>query len=475
MSTEAIAVTRKTKSDAGTPKAAPARLSAFQLSAFAAPGILAGIITGPAASVLPTLYAERYALNMAAIGSILAIARIFDAVIDPIIGHLSDITRSPLGNRKPWIIAGAILSTIAVYELYVPGANGGTTWFLVWTLVVYFAWTLKDIPMNAWAFELSRDPKERARIFGYRVLAMYAAGIIYAILPQMVPASGGQMNFAVLKVLSVGAIIALPLATFASVYFVPRGEVVQKEGIPKIRELFRAIRNNRPFLMILGIYFCAGLCAGMNGTLAFVYFKDYLGLGAAFTAVTLPALVVGPLMTPVWVRIARQFEMLKTAVAVFIIYLVIMACGFFIVPGPAALWLYIAYTVVLVGLYPALTIVMPAIQGNAIDYDEWKTGSNKSGLYSSFLTFLTKVNVAVGTAAGFSLVAAFGYRIGAPHNTEFANIGLRLAETVIPALIMVPAVWLTLKFPIAGRRHEIIQKRLRARARRANPAAIGEN
>ena len=407
---------------------------------------------------------------MAAIGSILAVARIFDAVIDPVIGHLSDITRSPIGRRKPWLIAGSALSTVALYELYVPGANGGATWFLAWMLIITFAWTLSEIPFNAWSLELSRDTKERARIFGYRVFTTYLAGIIYALLPQMVPGSGGEMNFAVLKVLSIGVIVALPLATFAAVYFVPTGATLQRET-PKIRELYRSIRGNKPYLMILGIYLCVGLAAGMNGVLSFIYFKDFLGLGAAFTIVTLPPLIVGPLMTPVWVRILRHFDMMQTAAIAFLVYLVIMGSAYFIVPGPAALWAYVANSVALLAFYPVLTIAMPAIQGIAIDYDEWKTGKNRSGQYSSFLVFLTKINGAVGSALGFTLVGVFGYRLGAVHNSDFANIGLRLTYSVIPAAIVLPAVWLTWKFPIAGRRHDIIQKRLLARTHRANAVA----
>ncbi len=470
MSAGTVAVTSgAARRDGGAQRASPAKLTVLQLSAIAAPGILSGVMHGPAASVLPTLYAERFGLNMALLGSILLIARIFDAVIDPVIGHLSDITRSPLGSRKPWLIAGAALSTVALYALYVPGSYGGATWFLVWSLVIAFAWTLSEIPFNAWSLELSRDTNERARIFGYRVFATYLAGILYALLPLIVPGSGGQMNFAVLKVLSIGVVVTLPLATFAAVYFVPRGDIIAREP-PKIRELYGSIRGNKPYLMILGIYLCVGLAAGMNGVLSFVYFKDFLGLGAAFTIVTLPPLIIGPLMTPVWVRVLRRVEMLRAAAVVFFVYLLIMASAYFIVPGPAALWAYIANTTALVALYPVLTIAMPAIQGNAIDYDEWKTGKNRSGQYSSFLVFLTKINAAIGTALGFGLVGAFGYHLGAAHNTALANIGLRLTYSVIPAAIVMPAVWLTLKFPIAGKRHEIIQRRLLARSRRAAAA-----
>ncbi len=160
--------------------------------------------------------------------------------------------------------------------------------------------------------------------------------------------------------------------------------------------------------------------------------------------------------------------MLKATAVVFAIYLVIMAFGFFVVPGPYALWIYMGYTLLNTALYPVLALTMPTILGNAIDYDEWKTGKNRSGQYYAFLVLIQKANTAVGSAAGFALVAAFGYQIGAAHNGELATLGLRLSYSVIPALIVVPAIWWTWKFPIAGKRHDAIQKRLVARARRTS-------
>ncbi len=271
MSTEAAMTEPVLLSGQTGGKTVPAgKLSVVQLSALAAPGILSAVMQGPMASVLPTLYAQRFGLNMAVIGSILLVSRIFDAVIDPVIGYLSDITRSPIGSRKPWLIAGSALATIALYKLYVPGGSAGANYFLGWSLAIFFAWTLSEIPFNAWTLELSRDTNERARIFGYRTFAVYIGGIIIAVAPELVPGSGGQMTFGVLKALSVGVILAIPLATAACVYFVPRGEV-SETARPHILELYRSIRGNIPFLTIIGtISVSAWQAASMVSCLSYI-------------------------------------------------------------------------------------------------------------------------------------------------------------------------------------------------------------
>lgn len=435
------------------------------LAIFALPSLLGATLQSILGGILPTLYAEKFAINMVALGGVLLASRVFDAVIDPTIGYLSDITRSPWGPRKPWLIVGSLIAAGAVRMLCAPGDQGDATQFLIWSLVLYFGWSLLEIPYSAWSLEAGRDPIERNRIFSFRIFALYAGGVVIALMPQLVPGAGGKMTFAVLDIFSLGFLVLFPLFTLLTCWVVPRGPI-QSEKTPKLSSLWGSVRRNGPFKTILVMYVCIGVAGGVSGALAFVFLTQYLKLADRFTQVTIPYLLIGPLLTPVWSRILSAFDLRRVTTVIFTVYTGVMASGIFITPGPDAFWGYIAYTMGLAGLYPALSLSMPVLLGDAVDYDELMSGSNRSGQYYSFLVLIQKGTMALGGPLGFLIAGAFGFTLGKP-NSDLAILGMRLSCTALPALMVVPALFLLWTFPLDSRRRSIIERRLKQRSERA--------
>src|SRR3954469_11681804 len=93
------------------------RLTSLESTLYAAPWCAYAFIMLPLGVVLPTFYAETTLATMAAIGIVTGICRLFDAITDPVIGYLSDRTHSALGARKPWIIAGSVITCAAIFFL----------------------------------------------------------------------------------------------------------------------------------------------------------------------------------------------------------------------------------------------------------------------------------------------------------------------------------------------------------------------
>ena len=159
--------------------------------------MVSAIMHGPIVGIVPALYATEFGLDLALIGTVLLLARVFDAVTDPMIGYLSDRTTSPYGKRKPWIVGGAILTAISIYFLYTPGESATMMYFLSFSILLYLAWTLMEIPYTAWLLEMSRETEQRTRLNAARIFALLAGGIFFYMAPQIVPESGGRMDFEV--------------------------------------------------------------------------------------------------------------------------------------------------------------------------------------------------------------------------------------------------------------------------------------
>ena len=100
---------------------APTSWQLIRFSAIAVP--VAGAMM-PVAVYLPPIFARDFGLSLGTIGLIFLLGRLWDAIADPLIGSLSDQTRTRFGRRKPWIAAGGIVFTISAFFLFFPVAEG---------------------------------------------------------------------------------------------------------------------------------------------------------------------------------------------------------------------------------------------------------------------------------------------------------------------------------------------------------------
>ena len=164
------------------------RLSVWSLLAFSSPGIPATLLIAPVFGILPSYYALHTKVTLAEVGAAFLLARIIDAIIDPLVGTLSDRTNSRLGARLPWMIVGAILAIPSAYFFFMPPVNAGALYFFFASFLTMAAWSLLAIPHGAWAAELSDDYDERSRIFSYKqVLATIGGYSLFFIPPALAP------------------------------------------------------------------------------------------------------------------------------------------------------------------------------------------------------------------------------------------------------------------------------------------------
>ena len=124
----------------------PARYSRGQLLAYGLPGLPLAGLGVPLFIFLPAFYAQNRGLSLEAVGFALLLARLWDAVSDPLIGMLSDRIETRFGRRKPWLFAGTPITSLAVYMLFVPPEGAGTLHLFGWSALLYLGWTMCNCP-----------------------------------------------------------------------------------------------------------------------------------------------------------------------------------------------------------------------------------------------------------------------------------------------------------------------------------------
>ena len=138
-------------------------------------------------NVLFSLAIPIYCIGMGVspflIGIALAIPRLWDAVTDPVMGNISDNTRSRFGRRKPYIICGAIVASLLFCVIWHPPAflneMGLFIFFTIVSISFFTAYTVFGVPWNALGFELTTDYNERTKVMAYKgFLASIACAVI---------------------------------------------------------------------------------------------------------------------------------------------------------------------------------------------------------------------------------------------------------------------------------------------------------
>ena len=132
-------------------------LSRTTIYAHGTMGLPLAVIGYPLAIWIPAHYSGGLGISLAAVGTILMLARLTDVISDPIIGEISDRWRTPFGRRKPWLFIGVPVMMIGVYNLFIPDEGVGLVYFLIWLAIFFLGSTMIALPLRAWGAELSPE------------------------------------------------------------------------------------------------------------------------------------------------------------------------------------------------------------------------------------------------------------------------------------------------------------------------------
>ncbi len=417
-------------------------------------------------------------------GAVLMVGKAWDAINDPLVGWLSDRTQSRLGRRLPWMIWGAapFALTFALHWL-VPG---GDRWFKFGFYVVVSVlfnnfFTAVNLPYTALGAELTQNYDERTQLTGFRFTFSIGGSILSLVLAQVIfaafqPAAGSCQNDALPYTVLGGVCGLLSLLTTAWCVLGIRQRVWHLEArrqeqpveapLP-IAAQVRAVLRNRPFLFVIGIYFCSWLSVQVTAAVIPYFVTNWMGLPEQdFINVTLAVQGTALLLLFGWSQVSARLGKRFAYFAGAGLWLVAQGGLFFLQPGQVV-WLYILAVMAGAGVSVAYLIPWSMVP-DTIELDELETGQRREGIFYAFMVLLQKVGLAIALfALGLGLEAAgFAERVPCqplPVQPDSALQAIRWAIGPLPALALIGSLILTYFYPIDREFHQALCQKLAER------------
>ncbi|MBV1879871.1 MAG: MFS transporter [Pseudomonadales bacterium] len=451
--------------------------------------------------VLP--YYAELGISLYAMSLIIFCARLSDAFTDPLIGVLSDRTKSRWGRRKPWLVGGAPLVMLSMYMLFIPPDNPSIWYFSSWIALLYLGFTIIDLPYFAWGAELSTDYKERTHITGRREQFHFTGNVIFNLLPisaaliiyfaatesfdfsamadnfshqfhEIMKTRAGHIDV-ILEWIANLVLVAIPLTIGLAVYFVPEKEqMVIPRRKPTFLASLRVVRRNGPYIRLIICYAVSTLATAMTAAMSYFFCKHVIQTAELYPLFLFAYYMSTILGLPLWMRLANRLGKHRA----FIIAIFWYAFWASWIPFlPSGNFMFFLIIMCLKGSATGAFYALPAaMAADAVDIDSARTGEQRAGLYFSVWSMFKKGAYATGGAIGLALLAFFGFNpsadvalAGTPlGNSETSLIWLAVLYSIVPAmikLIALPFIW---NYPLTEARQQKIRARIERRGKLVN-------
>jgi len=420
--------------------------------------------------------------------------RIFDSITDPIMGFISDNTKSKWGRRRQYVLIGALImgvSFIIMWQLFLDnGVDYNFVYFLMWSLVFYLGLTIFGVPYVAMGYEMSDDFHERTHIMA---VAQWIGQWAWVIAPWfwvvMYDPSWFESAEVAVRELAVWVGIVCMIFAIIPAIFIKSESTLDKNYTPltlkniggsfkEIGTSFVEASRSKPFRKLCVSTFF--IFNAFNTVAGFTFFiiVYYLFNGNTGDAGIWPTLfgscgalvttfLVIPIVTYMSKKVGKKKAFLISQSISIIGYIMFW---FLFVPGKPYMFLF-ALPFFSFGIGGLFTLMM-SMTADVIDLDELQTGKRREGVFGAIYWWMVKFGFAIAGGLTGTILTLVGFTSGAESQPENAIIGLRLFFTGFPILGTLIAIYVMWDYDITEEKANEISEAL---AKRKSQQTIKSN
>lgn len=413
---------------------------------------------------LTFFYTDVYGLSAAAVAGLFLVARLIDAVTDPLMGYIADHTRSRWGRFRPYLLFGAIpLGLITVATFTIPDFDD--TGKLIWAYVTYtlfgLIYTLVTIPYAGMTSLLTEDYGERATLSTFRMAGAFSGALVVVtcMLPLVAYFGGGalggyQVTMIIMAILSTGLIWVCFLGTKE------RNELVRDQGRVSIENALKVLVNNPPLWIVISLFILGMLAFTFRQATAPYYLEYVVGrpdLITPFLIATLCIMFVGLACVPTLVnRLGKQVSIQVGAVVA-----MFGSLGLFFNPPENVVLVFVWGCVMALGGTP-IAVLGWAMIPDTVEYAQHKHGIRADGIILSTASFFQKVGKVVAGVAIPAILAFTGY---VAHEVQSAASiqGIIVSVAAVPFVVNLLLLLICMTYKLDAAEHSALVDEIKER------------
>lgn len=455
-------------SQAVAPDTGLAELPLRLLIAYALPSVTLSFLFVPLVAMLPAFYASELGMSLTVVGSVLLASRVADLVLDPLIGKLSDDTRSRWGRRRPWMVAGTPVLMVGAALVFMPVEIGlSPAWYLLLaSFTIYLGGSLLGLSYSAWGAEVVSRYHGRTKVAGAREIAAVLGIVIASAVPAVTAIYGHGVDRFTMSVMGWMIIAITPLSVLVTIRYVPEPRVTETKKANWFRQLLGLWDNKAFRLLCIGFFILSIGSSVATSTLIF-FITHYLGQPEVIGPVLIGSFASVMCAVPVWVWISRRIGKHRAASISLVLAVAINTLvAASLMPGDG--WLFVG-SMAVAGAASAGFLTLPlGMMGDVIDYDTLKTAGSRGGLYFGIWSFAQKASPALAVGITLPFLAWVGFDPAAKGDGEGLQ-ALRYVYALGSTPFFLIGAILLWVFPLDARRCGIIRRRIDARTARMRP------
>ena len=386
-------------------------------------------------------YTDIYGLSPAIAGLIIFIGSIWDAIMDPLVGIVSDRTNTRWGKFRPYLLFGAIpYAILAVLAFTTPNFSptGKIVYAMVTCLLLRTAYAFVNLPYSSLGAVMTNDSYERAGLNTYRFIAAYVGQfIVTGAALYLVDYFGSwgetQVNQAQGYQYTVALFAVVSLILFTITFITTKERVpAPKKQDNSIAKDFKYLFMNKAWIILTIVGIISFIMFAMQNAAIAYYFKYYIKDAQnvqLFNILGTVALIVAlPFSKPLAKRFGNKNVYIFSSIISGIFFTLIY------VAGDNLTWIYIFNILAKMAYAPAVPLLWTMLADTA-DFGEWKLGRRTTGLCFSASVLAQKLGWAIGAATAGWILSVSAFIPNANVEPTSAITGIRMLVSVIPGVL----------------------------------------
>jgi glycoside/pentoside/hexuronide:cation symporter, GPH family len=409
-------------------------------------------------------YTDVMGLAAGAVGTMMLVTKLVDAVADPFMGAIADRTRTRWGRFRPWMLWGALpLVVTGVLTWTVPDLDGGgrLLWAYATFTVMMLAYTVLSMPYSALSGVMTADSQQRTTLISFRFIAAFAGTTAVSWLTLDLVRWLGRGDEPLGWQLTLGLYGVIAAACFAAVFLSTRERIEPPaQQRSTMRQDVLDLLGNKPWLVLFVLALVIMVTIVMRSGSLVYYLKYYVSrpeLTGLFLGSYSVALAIGAALTPLLTRLVDKRRLMMGLMA----GVGVISCAMYFVPREQ-IWVMFALNTLAGLLLGPKSPLAFSMYADCADYTEWKTGRRATAMTFAAAAFSQKFGGALASAAIAWMLAGMGY-VANQAQSDASRLGIVLLLTVIPGVVALLAAGVMRAYPLDDTALARVQADLQAR------------